>query len=484
MSKQKYLNATAYSSACVGIVNTGTTYYNKPIDNTILPLFDTSFQSALQSITTLQAAKNFVDLYGTHVALGWNLGGSSSISIKAATSSYQDKLAIAATVNGKYSSVNTVNASASAAYQLNTNGSQHGLDQNSTIVGGSAAAARQIDIKSPNTNIDAWVASCNANTTYGLSTSISMVDLANKTGNPAAGGLLQQYIHLVLLSYSLENPTTFTNQIQLQQNTTVEVTTTASKDYKIVSGGADISSMNTANSYLTGCCPQTQAAPGGGLEITGWIATSHDCCSPASTSNFLTVHAIAVYDPGNYLSVFVSGVGGTNPGSGGDTANSPDWPNVHTAILTGGGCQTSIPDGGFPKYMTSNGPRQINGEWKSWNASVQDYLDPATTVNLIGYAIGIGSIYLSINSTVISSPTSQAQEQGNQQTQLGNGLNLIGGGVTLGAPTQGNGNLVRQSYPLDKNTWAEYNTDLDGSNSPCIATGYAIGVTASINGVS
>ena len=487
MMHDEYKTSSSFSSSCIGEVNTGTTYLSNTAeltDQNLTEFFDEQFVNDLRSVNSLASAKAFVNKYGTHIATGWNLGGSFSIHISAATETYDDQTQIESQVKAAYQSVVSVTASANAAYNLNAKGLQSGFKQEVLVVGGSAVAAGSIDITQSSTNIDTWIKTCGVDTTYGLYKSISMVDLAQATENAAAAKFIQQYIDLFILKYSLENPTLFSDYTSLVQYQTVSKTVSITKShYKIVSGGARVSPMKNSHSFLTGCFPNTQQIPNGGglLEITGWTATCHDCMVPADTSGHLTSYALAVYDPGNYLEVFISASPGTNPFAGGDTAQNMSVANF---VMTGGGCQTTILSGNHSKFIVSNGPRQVNGSWVSWQAIACDYVGAASEVELVGYAIGIRSDYLNITGTVYQRQSSQEVQHGNQQAQVAGGQKLIGGGVVLGAVTNGgDGNLVRQSYPLNSTTWTEFNKDLNGSNSPCFVTAYAIGVTVQIKGL-
>ncbi|PIQ47114.1 MAG: hypothetical protein COW03_16895 [Cytophagales bacterium CG12_big_fil_rev_8_21_14_0_65_40_12] len=486
INTDEYNLATAFSANYFGTIDRGAVHITNATSISI-GNFIAAFQEAMTNIDSLQKAKDFIESYGTHVATGWNVGGAFSMSIAADTSTYSDKTSISVKVTGKYQAINSVSAAATAAYDLYTSGSISNLNQEAKFYGGNPDLASQIDLKS-SPNISDWAKSCSTSTISGIYEAIDMAELATQNGLTIAATNLKRYTDLYLLKFSLENPTILTSETPLVAGTSVDATVTCDNPYKIVSGGASVGNLPNANSFLTACYPTTSTNSQGLLSINGWRATSHDCISDALTDNNLTVYAIAIFDPGGYLNVFVSRDGGSNPKSGTDTANSPNWPRVPGFTLTGGGCQTIIVAGVFPKYITANCPYQINGQWIAWNASVTDYMAPASGVELLGYAIGIKSDYLSINSVMLSSTTAQAMAHGNMSQQLDNGLKIIGGGVQLSSSPSSwlvsSNNLVRQSFPSASDTWTEFNKDLDGLSHPVFATAFAIGLSVSINGIA
>ncbi len=485
LSNDKSTQATDFSAKYYGTIDLGAVHIN---DTTLISIdnFVIAFKEKMQSIDSLQKAKDFIETFGTHVAVGWNVGGAFSMSISASTSTYKDKLTASTTVTGKYEAINSVSAAASAAFSLHKSGAINNLKQEAKFYGGDPVLASQISLKS-SPDISAWSQSCSGNTISGIYEAIDMADLATQNKLTTAAKFLTQYVDLYLLKFSLENPTILNSKTPLATGTSVDANVTCDESYKIVSGGAAVGNLPNANSFLTSCHPVAQPDDQGLLEISSWRATSHDCIADALTDNYLTVYAIAIFDPGNYLNVFVKKDGGHNLKSGTDTVNTPR-PRVSGYTLTGGGCETIILSGGNPKYITANCPYQTNQEWIEWNASVTDYISPATSVQLWGYAIGIKSDYLVIDSHVLSQTTPQAMEHGNMPSKLNNGLKIIGGGVQLSSVSGrwevASQNLVRQSFPSAYDTWTEFNKDLDGINHPVFATAFAIGLSVSINGVS
>ena len=477
--------STNYSACYYGTVNMGAAHLSQ-VNMPQLDYFSEEFQTSIQNITSISLAKAHIDKYGTHVLTGVSLGGACSINIVANTDTYADKASISAKVTGSYDSVSgSISGAASAAFELNQSGSAYNLEQTAEFYGGNPSLAPNLKQSS---DISTWQASCSPSTPYGIQNSMDMAAVAKALKLTTAAQYLEDYVNLFILKYSLENPTFFTKEEPVAQFTTVEATATVetenpeqAKFYKIIGGGAAVTNHTDANSFLTGCYPQTSELAGGLLGINGWIATSHDCMTAANTNNHLVSYAVAVYDPGNYLEVFVSEASGNITTHGPDSANNPAWPCTNKLVLTGGGAQTVV-NGGYPKFLVQNGPLQVSGAWNCWHAGVCDYIRFATNVELHGYAIGISSSALTITNQVIpneaSSPTSHGNQQGTWE-----GQNIIGGGVTLGPVTQSDGNLIRQNYPKNPTTWQEFNSDLDGNVSPCQATAYAIGLTVSINDI-
>jgi hypothetical protein len=465
-ASERFRAATAFSSSSVGTINMGTTGYNGSV-TAILQLLSVDFSSALRAINSLKAAKKFVDAYGTHLALSWNLGGCFSIQIEAGTKTYADKRSIEASAEAAFDSVASVSASASAAYQLNQSGSAYDLRQSLFAAGGDAALAAQINLQT-NEGLAAWLASCSTQTTYGLYKMVSLADLATDSGLAAQGQWLQQYFDLAMLAYSLQNPQLFTADVPLVPGSSTQVVAVAHEHFKIISGGAALD--QNVSSWLTGCQPQMA-----GDAINGWMAGSHDIYQAADPSTHLTSYALAAFDPGNLLNVQTTQTPGTNPNAGPDSASAP---LSATSILTGGGVGTDILSGLNSKYIESSFP--VDG--RAWKATTHDYGSGANAQTTV-YAVGITCLDLEIDPTLVVTRSASPQSHGNETAVLGAGLNVVGGGVKL--ENQGGfGNLVQQTYPSGLNTWEEYNKDSFGNVTLSVASAYAIGLRVAIKGVS
>jgi hypothetical protein len=466
-SSEQFRSATAFTSSSVGAINLGTAGYKGPVDHSMLHLLRPAFVSDLERITTLEQAKQFVSTYGTHLALAWNLGGCFSIQIEAATSSYQDKASVEAKATAAYQAVANIKASVSAAAELKTSGSQYNLTESIFTAGGDAQLASKIDVAT-GAGLNEWLDSCTTKTTYGLDKMISLADLATRTGYASQGKLLQKYFDLAMLAFSLQNPTVFSAETALVPGTSTDVQAVADEDFKIISGGAAVA--QNVSSWLTNCYPLVA-----GGAVNSWMAGSHDVSSPADPSNHLTCYAIAVYDPGQWLDVQVQSATGSNANPG------PDGATVAvdaSHVLTGGGCQTQVVSGSAVKFIECSYPSAVT----SWAGRTHDY-ELGANVTSTFYAVGVASDELTIRAQVVPSPGPSPQEHGNQSAVLGNGLKVAGGGVQL-VNQGGMGNLVQQNYPSADNTWTEYNKDTDGHASLADSTAYAIGMTATINGLT
>ncbi len=471
LNKQQSTSATSFTSSAVGVINTGTTYYNQKGGDSIFSLLVPGVKSTLQNIQTVDDAKNFVEKYGTHIALGWNLGGCYSIQIEADSSSYSNKEQLKTSATAKYSGVSTVSASITTAYQINQSGSQYNLKETVFTAGGSAAFAGQIDPNNQQT-INSWINTCTPQTTYGIYKMKSFADIAEANNMTSQAQILQKYFDLCILAYSLQNPVVYSAEINLTPYQTNTVNVVADMNFKIVSGGAKLD--QDVSSWLVNSYPLVA-----GSSINSWVVGSHDVSYPASSSNYLAGYAIAVYDPGNLLQVTVQSALGANTGIGGDQFSVPLPPNY---VLTGGGCQVNVIQGINLKYIMGSYP-SLSAPW-NWTGVTCDYLAAAQEVQSTFYAVGICCDGLTITPTVVYSANGTKQNHGNQTTVLGNGLNLIGGGASIDDCTGGDGNFLQMSYPLSNNTWAEYNKDTDGNVTFALSNAYAIGLSVSIDGLS
>ncbi|KXX69806.1 MAC/perforin domain-containing protein [Flammeovirga sp. SJP92] len=465
-SNSKYQTSSSFNASCTGTINVGNVYFNQSISE-IINFIDTDVITALKEINDLKKAEAFIQNYGTHIAKGWNLGGAFSLDIQSYGESYEDETKVKVQVEAAYKSVSSVNASASAAYELNQSGVAENLSITKDISGGSAIAAGGIDLKKPDTGIDKWIESIDSNSTYGLYESISFAELAKAIDLLDAANFLNDYVNLFILKHSLEYPTIFTDYTKCVAYTPTTVNVSGDKDFKIVSGGAKIT--KEGNTWLLSTYPKLDNQN----EINGWTSTSHDAFEPSS-EEYITSYAIGVYDPGNFLDVKVNQKQGTNTQAGGDTASATITDDYY---LVGGGCSSEA-NGGNLKYMVSSYPED-DYRWTSTN---HDYNSPASNVVLTSYAVGIKSDQLAINRNVVHQKTPAPVSHGNEKATLGNGVNVIGGGIFVNGPG-GMGSLAKQSFPSTKNSWTEFNADLHGNVDKRLAEAYAIGLEVKIKGL-
>lgn len=476
VSSEKYKSSTAYSASCVGEIHIGTTHFNGA-NVEMINFLQESVVDSLKNIQTLDEAKTFIDNYGTHIVKGWNLGGSFSLLIHASTSSYENKFKVSADVSAGYSGVGSVEASASMSYELNQKGKEDNLEIKFITIGGDADIAK-INIQEKNTNISDWVQTCNKDTSYGINEIVSFSELADLIGLEKVSKLLTKYIDLFMLSYSLQNPTILTNHILLSAFESNEAVVTSDKEnFRIISGGAMLPHTGASSSnVLTGTYPIINQK-----EIQGWKATSHDCMEPSGALEYLTVYGLSVFDPGKYLKIEIEQNDGTNKGTGADQAIAKL--NMADFALISGGCRTIIGSGSFPKYLVSTYPKELSGKYSQWVSQIQDYDEAASDVSLTSFVIGIKAEGLSINPIYLVISSDDARSDGEQSASLPEGINVIGGGVLLGPKSDGNGNLLRSTYPENVNTWTEYNKDQDNSVSKVTSTTIAIGLSITINGI-
>ena len=482
-SSEKFEKSTDFSSCSVGTINIGTTYFNGPIDADILKFFKQTFVTNFKSIDSLQKAKDFVDTYGTHLALGWNLGGSFSIQIDSSLSSFTQKDSFKKEVDAAYKNVSSVTTSAQAAYELTKSASVSTFKQSLITIGGSATIASQIDITSKDSSktINEWMNSCTKDTTYGLEKFINFADLAQRTGESVTCKFLKKYMDLVILSYSLENPTIFSKSTPMNIFYTTSVGAESEdqnpeivKNYKIISGGAKLD-MNMRAVWLTGSYP-IQTSDTDKIIINNWQAESN---GSDDYNKFLTAYAISIYDPGDLLDVVLIEADGTSSSNNQDEAIAIIPP---THVLVTGGCYGALISGKTHKFIRNNHPlKGSNGTFDSWKGEIRAYKTMGN-VSLKVYAVGISCDDLTITQTVVTSNNLTPKWEDTEKAVLGGGIKIIGGGVSLTEPQSGNGNLASQSYPSTDSEWTEDNNALNGE-SQVVANAYAIGLTVEINGL-
>jgi len=470
-SSETYQASTAFSSSFNGVISCGTVTFKRQSDNNaIRACLTTELCAALDSITTLKAAEAFVGTYGTHLVLGLNLGGFIQLKSASKTSNYKSKQEMSLAVTAAYEGAGSISAAASATQKLSQESFSSSLEQTVDTSGGQGSLAAQIDPKDPKTIVD-WANSCTADTSYGITSAIEIWQLA---ANDPAKNTLKQYINLVILAQSIKNPTIFAAEAALQPYVVVDVNAVANDaHFRIIGGGAMIE--KNKSSFLVNSYPQTDSHG----HINGWTAGSHDIADAASSNDYITAFAMAIYDPSyvagsadNLLQVQLKTASGSNPGIGGDTAASSVDADY---LLSGGGIQSFTP-GNVNKYILGSYPSSDD----TWTATNHDYERAASDVALTAYAIGIKSNHASLTITpyLVSTPESE-HEYGNQTATLGDGVSIAGGGLLITNATDC-GNLTQQSYPSSSNSWTEYNKDDDGHVSHADVVAYAIGFTASL----
>ncbi|WP_184546964.1 MAC/perforin domain-containing protein [Mucilaginibacter sp. FT3.2] len=471
-SSETYQASTAFSSSFNAVINCGTVTFKRQSDNNaIRACLTTEFCDNLDNITTLKAAEAFVNTYGTHLVLGLNLGGFIQIKSESQTSNYKSKQEMSLAVTAAYEGIGSISATATATQKLSQESFSSGLQQSVDTAGGQSSLAASIDPKDPKTVTD-WASSCTSETSYGITSSVETWQLAT---NDTAKNTLKQYINIVILAQSINNPTILAAEAPLQPYTIVNVTAIANDaHFRIIGGGAILE--KNKSSFLVNSYPQTDSRG----HINGWTAGTHDIATPASADEYITAFAMAIYDPSytvggadSLLQVQFKTATGSNQGIGGDTASIA----VDADYLLSGGGIHSFTTGNINKYVVGSYP----SDDFTWTATNHDYEYAAYDVALTAYAIGIKSNHpsLTITQSLVSTPESES-EYGNQTAKLGNDVSIAGGGVSVTNATD-SGSLVQQSFPSSSNSWTEYNKDDDGHVSYADSVAYAIGFTASLD---
>ncbi|MES2206704.1 MAG: MAC/perforin domain-containing protein [Pseudomonadota bacterium] len=458
-SKQTCQSSTTFNFGFNASVDCGTCSFFQPSSmSAIRACLQPTLLDELNSISTIQQAQEFTSTYGTHLILGVSLGGSLYVSVYATTSSLATQTSVGVSVEASYKAVSSMSATASTTYSLSTQYQSEGFSYLLNTIGGSSAAAANMDVTKPET-YSAWAQTCTVDTVCGVSNSLELWQLATNT---TAQNQLKLYLQLVAVQQSIQYPSYFSNAIALQPFQENKVVVTASSGFKIIGGGATVN-MNSSN-FLTGSYPSVDQ----NLKITGWTAASHDLSTASnSTTDVLSVYAIGIYDPTNLLSVSCVTAIGSNPGVGSDSATATLPTNY---ILAGGGVHGDWQGGGIKFMMQSFPDSSVSN---SWTGMLHDYHTPASNVPLTVYAIGVYSEYFTITSQITNESINNVQHGNAVATAV---RALAGGGVQV-TSLSGAGNLVQQTYPSTSTTWTEYNKDTDGNVSPSNSVAYVIQLT-------
>jgi hypothetical protein len=482
-----YEVSTTFNSSYNATINFGTVAFNEPSNTqAIRACLKAQLCADLDAINSLSDAQNFTNTYGTHLVLGLNLGGCIQLKNEAQTSTYQSQLAMSLAIQASYSAAVSISATATVAENLANNSASSGLHQTIYTSGGNSSVAAAIVLGDASTLV-AWANTCNANTSYGITNSIEIWELA---ANNTAQSFLQQYINLVIVAQSINNPTIFTAETPLVAGSLVNVQAIVNNSvgenstfrkmmthFRIIGGGAYL--QQNVSSFLVSSYPQIND---GNTNINSWQVSSHDIATEASSNNHLTAYAIAIYDPAyeagisrGMLNIKITTANGTNPNAGSDQATIAV---ANGYLLAGGGIQSSTPLN-VQKFIMSSCP-SVDGS--SWITVCSDYETAASDVTLTAYAIGIQSNNPALNIISSGVVTSEAlANHGNQVANLGGGMNIMGGGVSVTNTQGGFGNLVQQSFPSSANSWTEYNKDDCGEATSANCTAYAFGFAANLN---
>jgi MAC/Perforin domain len=243
-----------------------------------------------------------------------------------------------------------------------------------------------------------------------------------------------------------------------------EAFVTVPEYYKVLSGGAR-STWGGAGEMLTASFP---------VSSNQWAARAGDCVTP--DSGILTVFAIAVYDPYNWLDVTTKQ---SQSQAAGIPTTSVDLDNNY--VLTGGGaeCVTGCYLTASYPYSHSD-PRNTPFPSNTWQVAAKAHFVPVSGPITV-YAVGVkwSSSFLSehgnqpaITTECIGLDSSLASHP---EVSVGSPdqTTLVGGGAY--DRWQGQGNLLTDLHPEDSSNWHAAGKDhIDAS--PAVLTVYAIGV--------
>lgn len=422
---------------------------------------DPDLLAQLNAIDSFAAAEDFTRVYGTHVVVSVNRGGTLTLVVQVESKSLAEKNQLSLDVKAAYTGLGSMEATADASKTVQTFSSTKSLSHTLKALGGDPDLAASVDIDSPQ-SIGTWAKSCQDNNSVsGLADTMELYELAT---SKTAGTILKNYLDLCLLKHSLENPVVFSKMTPLSAGTYNFAGTKADTDYKIISGGAWLD-VREGSDYLTGSFPAFD-----GSEITTWQAVSHDCAIPTPAGAQLISYAIGVHDPANLLQVYCTSVDGQNPKTGADMACA-QLPGGY--VLTGGGCETSSTQQ-YARYLTGSYPVTVNNQSDSWVADGHDY-NNASAATLKAWVVGIqlaAGTPATLTHDIIAQPGG-LQSHGSSFA-IASGSGVAGGGIQLSTNAI---NLVHASFPTIQSGnvgWQEYNGDLDGHVDEVEATAYVI----------
>jgi hypothetical protein len=235
--------------------------------------------------------------------------------------------------------------------------------------------------------------------------------------------------------------------------------------YKILSGGAKADYVNNKGVLLTASYP---------IGDNQWTAKAKD--ADEQDYAILTVYAVAVYDPHDWLDVKVFH---------NKSANSDSHPVASVSVdsdyaMTGGGAKVDFVGAG--NNLTASYPISDN----TWSVASKDHVHQCQAI-ITAYAIGVKWSSKATNKfpglQAIKSQylqdTSNSEAHPSATVAAPNDTTMVGGGALDDYGT-GPGNMLYASYPLNANTWRANGKDHSISSYATLTT-YAIGVSNMVN---
>ena len=443
--------ATSFFAAQRAFLNFGQAYFNATLTKEVLSeVLSTQFWEAFAKVDSLQAARTFFDQFGTHIALGWGLGGDLAIAVKSELKTIEEKTELSATVEGVYKGLRTIEATIQAAADLQSQHHSATFSQEITAVGGDPRAAQEIKIDD-SASVEPWLQSVDADSSsYGLTNVTSFRELALTLGMNDVAEQLGNYENLVILYESLANPSIFfgVKKIEKFVYTTAEAKAPSALDegggqFKLLCGGGTMG--HAANSYLIESYPHT----GIGGRVDSRAATSHDYETQApDETESLTTYVIAVNDPGDFLKVTVQ--------SSAPTPKNSDTLSVGEGVLVGGGCRQGKGKESYP--LTYNAPtysKEYQQEVREWTVARRAVpTSSATDDDMEVFTVSASCDFIEL----VQQPTATLNTAPafDVWLSLTSNFPVLGGGYLLfgadGKVPSDSANFIFQSYPI-KEGW-------------------------------
>jgi hypothetical protein len=408
--------------------------------------------------TEPMAVEGFYDKYGTHFTSSILVGGRASLSLYSQYDKTFDETQFHADLSAAYESVaGSFQMTGDIDYTSQSTRETYHSNSQLNLLGGDPTAADMKDWLKTVMTSPTFIEFNSSAPFCGLTPMYMLISDPNDKRRQELEKGLADYLYPPLHLRIFAAASTLTER--------PEASVTVPENYKVLSGGARVT-WEGPGEMLTASFP---------VGSSQWAARAGDCVEVDAA--ILTVFAIAVYDPYNWLDV-------TTVQSQSQAAEHPttsvDLDSSYA--MTGGGAEAETASFLTASYPYSHSDtRNTHFSSNTWQVAAKDHKFP-TSGPITAYAIGVkwNSSFLNkygnqppITTECIGLDSSLASHP---DVSLGppDQTTLVGGGAY--DRWQDLGNMLTNSYPEDSSNWHAAGKDhID--TSPATLTVYAIGVS-------
>ena len=421
--------------------------YSLTLPNNLDGFLDTTFEGDLNGA---MSSTDFYEKWGTHYTSSILLGAKASLSLFSQFKSQYSDSTFKADVSAAYTGI-VASFQTKGAFSYTSESSKETYNSSASLVlvGGDTSKTTMADWQSTIEDFPEFIEFNTQAASAGLVPIYRLLPAGSRRDQLKAA--LPDYLNPPLRVRSFCAASTLTEY----PTATVEVP----NGYKILSGGAKVA-CQAYGELLTSSYP---------ISDNQWTAKAKYNHVPDNAT--LTVYAVAVYDPYDWLDVkvFFSNASASAPTPATSVSVDSDY------AMTGGGAQTIYT--GLGSYLTASYPIFSN----TWAVASRAHID-SCPAEITAYAIGVkwSSAALArfprlqaITNQCVQASSNPAAHPSSAVAAPGS-TTMVGGGALVDYGFD-NGNMLYESYPSDTNSWSATGKDHKWSSSATL-TVYAIGV--------